>query len=186
MKSKDIEEERRSDILYTELQEVLEKKIVLTISFITESDYWNPGLQILTNINQLGDSFTIRDYEDEKIYQYTNGLILKEHLYAGIDVSTSDGIFCIFDARGKEHVDPKWKAIILKVIKDSKKNSVISVGIRASEETNWSQLIGELNVDDDLDPKDVVNLLFFRIGEEYRLEVFDQLKVMFSAIKEKS
>jgi small GTP-binding protein len=186
MKSKDIEEERRSDILYTELQEVLEKKIVLTISFITESDYWNPGLQIMTNINQLGDSFSIRDYEDEKIYQYTNGLILKEHLYSGIDVSTSDGIFCIFDARGKEHADSKWKAIILKVIKESKKNSVISVGIRASEETNWSQLIGELNVDDDLDPKDVVNLLFFRIGEEYRLEVFDQLKVMLSAIKEKA
>jgi small GTP-binding protein len=186
MKSKDIEEERRSDILYNELQEVLAKKIVLTISFITESEFWNPGLQIITNINQLGDSFTIRDYEDEKIYQYTNGLILKEHRYSGIDISTSDGIFCIFDARDKDHIDPKWKPIILKIIKDSKKNSVISVGIRASEQTNWSQLIEELNVDDDLSPKEVLNILFFRIGDEYRLEVYDQLKVMFSAIKEKT
>jgi small GTP-binding protein len=186
MKSKELEEERRSNMLYDEIKAILDKKIVFTLSFITESPHWSPGLQIISDIRQLGDFSGIRDYEDEKVFQYSNGLILKEHLYSSIDISNSDGVFCIFDARDKEHIDPKWKEIIIKMIKHLKKDGVISIGIRVSETSDWSQLIEELNVDEELNKKDVVNLLFFRIGDDYKLEVFDQLNVMLSAIKDKA
>jgi hypothetical protein len=185
MKSKELEEERRSNLLYDEIKAILNKKIVFTLSFITESPHWSPGLQIITDIRQLGDFSGVRDYEDEKVFQYSSGLILKEHLYSSIDTSNSDGVFCIFDARDKEHIDPKWKEIIIKMIKNLKKDGVISIGIRVSETSDWSQLIEELNVDEELNKKELVNLLFFRIGDDYKLEVFDQLTVMLSAIKDK-
>ena len=41
-----------------------------------------------------------------------------------------------------------------------------------------------LNVDEYIDKK-VIDLLFFRIGLDFRLDVFDQLKVILSAIDDK-
>ncbi len=185
MKSKEIEETRRGDILFDVIDSILKKKIVLTVSLITNNVQWSPGLQIITNIQKLGTKSLIRDYDDEEVYQYTNGLILKQHEYSAIDdISSSDGIFCIFDARSEVTVDPKWKELIIKIIENAKENGVILIGIRASESINWSEIIEQLNVDDYLEKK-VVDLLFFRIGTDFRLDIFDQLKVMFSAIDNK-
>ncbi|MFX0002112.1 MAG: GTP-binding protein [Candidatus Hermodarchaeota archaeon] len=185
MKSKEIEEERRGDILLEIIKSILKKKIVFTLSLITDNLQWSPGLQIITNISKLGAKSLIRDYDDEEVYQFTNGLILKQHLYTAIDdISSSDGIFCIFDARAKETIDPMWKQIIIKIIENSKDNGVILIGIRASESSNWSEIIEQLNVDEYLEKK-LVDLLFFRIGTDFRLDIFDQLKVMLSAIDNK-
>ncbi len=185
MKSKEIEEERRGDILLDVINSILKKKIVFTISLITDNLQWSPGLQIITNIQKLGKKSLIRDYDDEEVYQYTNGLILKQHAYSAIDdISSSDGIFCIFDTRSEVVVDPKWKELIIKIVENAKENGVILIGIRASESTNWSEIIEKLNVDDYLEKK-IVDLLFFRIGTDFRLDIFDQLKVMLSAIDNK-
>ena len=185
MKSKEIEDERRHDILYERIASIIRKKIVLTISFIAESTIWSPGLQMVTKIKSIGESSSVRDYEDEQVFQYSNGLILKQHLYSSIDdVSSSDGVFCIFDARGKEHVDPQWKDMIIRIIKNIKDKGVVLIGIRALESSSWSDIIGELNVDDQLNEKPI-ELLFFRIGEEYQIDIFDQLKAMFSSIDDK-
>ncbi|MFW9818052.1 MAG: GTP-binding protein [Candidatus Thorarchaeota archaeon] len=182
MKSKEIEEERRGDILLDLINSILKKKIVVTLSLINENVQWSPGLQIITNIKKLGKKSLIRDYDDEEVYQYTNGLILKQHEYSAIDdISSSDGIFCIFDARSEVNAYPNWKEIIIKLIENSKEHSVILIGIRASESTNWSEIIEQLNVDAYLEKK-VVDLLFFRIGADFRLDIFDQLRVMISAI----
>jgi len=185
MKSKEIEEERRGDVLLEIVNSVLKKKIVFTLSLVTENLQWSPGLQIITNIKKLGAKSLIRDYDDEEVYQFTNGLILKQHQYSAIeDVSSSDGIFCIFDARTKETVDPTWKKLIISIIENAKDNGVILIGIRASESSNWSEIIEQLNVDDYLEKK-AVDLLFFRIGTDFRLDIFDQLKVMLTAIDNK-
>ncbi|MFX0140047.1 MAG: Rab family GTPase, partial [Candidatus Hodarchaeota archaeon] len=185
MKSKEIEEEMRSEALLDLISSILKKKIVCTLSFITESSHWSPGLQIVTNISKLGDKSLIRDYDDEQVFQFTNGLIVKQHQYSAIDdISNSDGIFCIFDARNLEQISSNWKEIIIKIIKNSKENGVIIVGIRAYESSNWSDIIEKLNVDEHLDKK-IVDLLFFRIGIDYRPDIFDQLKVMLSAIDNK-
>ncbi len=58
------------------------------------------------------------------------------------------------------------------------------IGIRALESSSWSDLIGELNVDEQLNEKPI-ELLFFRIGEDYQIDIFDQLKAMFSSIDDK-
>ncbi|UCC21102.1 MAG: GTP-binding protein [Promethearchaeota archaeon] len=185
MKSKEFEEERRGDALLDIIRSILEKKIVLTLSFITESSHWSPGLQIMTNIKKLGEKSLIRDYDDEQVYQYNNGLILKQHQYsAAEDISSSEGVFCIFDIRNKEQEIEDWKKIIIKIVENIKENGVILVGIRASEGTNWSDIIEQLNVDEYISKK-IVDLLFFRIGSEFRLDVFDQLTVMLSAIDDK-
>jgi small GTP-binding protein len=185
MKSKEIEDERRSDLLFEKISSIIKKKIVFTLSFITEDRMWSPGLQIIANIKNLGEQSLVRDYEDEQVYQYPNGLIIKQHIYsAADDVSSSEGVFCIFDARDKEQIDPKWKEIISKIIENSKDKGVILIGIRAAESTSWSQIIEELNVDEKLDNR-AVDLFFFRIGTAFRLDIFDQLKSMLSIIDEK-
>ncbi|MFX1553564.1 MAG: GTP-binding protein [Promethearchaeota archaeon] len=185
MKSKEIEEERRGEILLDIINSILAKKIVFTLSLITESLHWNPGLQIITNITKLGEKSLIRDYDDEKVYQFTNGLILKQHQYSAVDdISSSDGIFCIFDARNLEHITPAWREIIIKIVENTKENGVILIGVRASETIDWSDIIEKLNVDEHLDNK-LVDLLFFRIGLDYRPDIFDQLKVLLSAIDHK-
>ncbi|MFX1346556.1 MAG: GTP-binding protein [Promethearchaeota archaeon] len=185
MKSKELEDDRRSDILFEIIMSILKKKIILTLSFITENTMWSPGLQTLTKIKKLGQNSSIRDYDDEQVYQYSNGLIIKQHLYSAIDdISSSDGVFCIFDARGKDHVDPKWKDIIVKIIESIKSNGVVLIGIRALESSSWSQIIEELNVDEKLDEKSI-DLLFFRIGEDFRIDIFDQMKSMLSNIDDK-
>lgn len=185
MRSKEIEDERRSDVLLEFIKSILEKKIVFTLSFITESSQWSPGLQIITNMRKLGEKSMIRDYDDEQVYQYTNGMILKQHEYSAIeDISSTDGIFCIFDTRGQPKVASNWKEVIIKIIENAKENAVLLIGIRASKSSNWSQIIEQLNVDDHLDKK-TIDLLFFRIGTDFRLDIFDQLKVMLSHIDDK-
>ncbi len=182
MKSKEIEDERRSEILLNIINSILKKKIVFTLSFITESSVWSPGLQIITNISQLGEKSLVRDYDDEQVYQYTNGMILKQHEYSALeDVSSSDGIFCVFDVRSREQIDPNFREMLLKIVENGKKNAVILIGVRASESSNWSEIIDHLNIDDRIDKK-IVDLLFFRIGLDFRLDIFDQLEVMLSAI----
>ena len=185
MKSKEIEDKRRGDILFEKINSILKKKIVLTLSFITESSMWSPGLQIIFDIKKLGENSLVRDYEDEQVFQYTNGLILKQQLFsAAEDISSSDGVFCIFDTREKDQVDLNWKNIIIKIIDNLKENGVILIGIRGSEIINWSEIINELNVNDYINKKET-DVLFFRIGSDYRLDIFEQLKLMLSNIDEK-
>ncbi|MHA2290356.1 MAG: hypothetical protein ACXABG_16335, partial [Promethearchaeota archaeon] len=98
------------------------------------------------------------------------------------DVAGSDGVFCIFDARSEEHIDPQWREVIIKIIEDLEENKVALIGIRVSEKSDWSQIMEEFNVNELLEEK-MVSLLFFKIGVEYRLEIYDQLKVMLNTIK---
>ncbi|MFW9867590.1 MAG: GTP-binding protein [Candidatus Thorarchaeota archaeon] len=183
MRSKEIEDERRSDVLFDKISSILKKKIVLTISFITGNSMWSPGLQIMTEIKKLGERSFVRDYEDEQVFQYSNGLIIKQHLYTAVDdLSSSDGVFCFFDDQNKDYT--MWKEIIVKIIKNVKEKGVILIGIKASESSNWSEILEHLNVNDELNKKDV-DLFFFRIGADYRLDVFEQMKSMLSNVEDK-
>ncbi len=185
MRSKEIEGDIRSEALLELINSILKKKIVFTLSFITESSQWSPGLQIITNIKKLGEKSMIRDYDDEQVYQYTNGMIIKQHTYSAIDdISSTDGILCVFDTRGKGQIESNWKEIIIKIIENAKENAIVFVGIRASESTNWSETIEQLNVNEHLDNK-AIDLYFFRIGTDFRIDIFDQLKVMLSAVNDK-
>jgi hypothetical protein len=98
-------------------------------------------------------------------------------------VKDSDGVLCIFDARKTETIDPKWKEITIEIIKQVQEGKVILVGVRVSEEIDWSKILEEFDVNEYLEKK-MVSLMFFKIGVEYRLEIYDQLEVMLNSIKE--
>ncbi|MHA1661385.1 MAG: GTP-binding protein [Promethearchaeota archaeon] len=182
IKSKEMEEKRLRDKILADINSILNYKDSLTLSFITEDPLWCPGLQLITEIRKIGPSTRVKDKKKEKKIEYQDGLILKNYIYESFKISDSDGVFCIFDARNKEHINPEWKEYIIKIIEKIKKNKVVLIGIRVSETIDWSQLMNEFDVDEQAENK-MVSLLFFKIGEEYRMEIFEQLDIMVNTIK---
>ena len=188
--SRQEEEDILKQDLLMELNSILEKRrygsidkdSLLTLTLISENEFWSPGLQILSEVNSSSEHEKIKDNYDEKIYKFSNGVILKNYLYQDFKVAGSDGVFCIFDARSEGHFDPQWREVIIKIINDIEENKVALIGIRVSDKSDWSQIMEEFNVNDLLEQK-MVSLLFFKIGVEYRLEIYDQLKVMLNTIK---
>ena len=181
MKSKEREEQKLKENLMIQINSILNKNKKLEITFITENPFWSPGLQILNEINSLCDCDKIIDDKEKRLYKYSNGLLIKNFLFDNVDVADSDGVFIIFDARNKKHIDPKWKEVVVNIISNLKENKVILIGVRVSDETDWSDIMEEFNVNEYLEEK-MVSLLFFKIGFEYRLEIYDELEVMFSTI----
>ncbi|MFO8020753.1 MAG: GTP-binding protein [Promethearchaeia archaeon] len=182
MKSLEHEEEILKEEIYDEISEILDKYSKLDLSFITKSPYWSPGLQILTEIKRLGDFQMKKDENELKVYEYDNGLILKNFTYQNYSIANSDGVFCILDARGKKDIDPKWKEYIIEMIETIPEQNVILIGIRVGKNVDWSHLMEQLDVNEQLEQK-MVSVLFFKIGHEYRLEIYDQLQIMLMTIK---
>ena len=188
--SKQEEEDRLKNDLLDELNLILEKRKkqgvnlenLLTLTVISENEFWSPGLQILSNINSEYKLEKLKDEFDEKVYKFSNGVILKNYLYKNFDVTHSDGVFCIFDARYEDHIDPEWKDVVKDIIRGIEENKVVLIGIRVTEKSDWSLIMEEFNVNELLEQK-MISLLFFKIGVEYRLEIYDQLKVMLNTIK---
>ena len=181
MKSKEREEKKLKKSLIEQINLLLNKRGKLTLSFITKNPHWNPGLQILNDVNILSECEKLIDDKDKRLYKYSNGLILKNFQLDNIDVKDSDGVFVIFDARNKKHIEQKWKDVVVNIITNLKENKVALIGVRVSDETDWSNIMEEFNVNQYLEQK-MVSLLFFKIGFEYRLEIYDQLDVMFSTL----
>ena len=182
MKSKEKEEQRLQENLIIQINSILNKKGKMELSFITENPYWSPGLQILNEVNNICDCEKVLDKKEERYYEYSNGLRIKNFLFDKIDVSKSDAVFVIFDARNREYIDPKWRDVVIEIIKNLKKNKIALIGIRVSEETDWSKIMEDFNVNEYLEKK-LVSLLFFKIGFEYRLEIYDQLEIMFNTLE---
>ncbi len=179
-------EEKEESILkgkiLEEIDSILEINNTLTLTFLSENELWNPTLQILTKIDKLGKPATIKDKKKEKKFEYENGLILKSYIYESYKTSDSDSVLCIFDARNKESIDPAWIEIISGIIKDLKKNKVISVGIRVSNNENWSKLIEGFNLEEEAESR-LISLLFFRIKDDNLIDVYEQLSVTLNTIK---
>ena len=182
-KSKESEEEILKNELSREINSIIEKKESLIISVITETPFWNPALQILTELKDLGNLSKIKDEREEKVYSFSKGFELKSYLYNSFDVSNSDGVLCIFDARDKDHIDQNWRDTVISVIEKIQEHKVVLIGVRVSEAVDWSNLLEEFDVNKQLEQK-LISLLFFKIGVEYRLEIYDQLEVMLNSIKE--
>ncbi|MFX1568610.1 MAG: GTP-binding protein [Promethearchaeota archaeon] len=178
---KDLIDELNS-IITKRKQEIDEQSPLLTLTVISENEFWSPGLQILSEINLPNECEKLKDENDEKVYKFSNRVIVKNFLYTRFNVSNSDGVFCIFDARDREHIIPDWKKVVEKIINEIDENKVVLIGIRVSDKSDWSVIMEDFNVNELLEQK-MVSLLFFKIGLEYRLEIYDQLKVMLNTIK---
>ncbi|MBY9003876.1 MAG: GTP-binding protein [Candidatus Lokiarchaeota archaeon] len=181
IRSKAIEEEKVKQEFMNQINLILKQQGKLRISFITENPFWSPGLQILNETNELCECEKVQDDKENRNYEYSNGLIVKNFIYDSFDVSDSDGVFIIFDARDKEKIDSKWKEVVLNIVAQLNENKVALIGIRVSEKTDWSNIIEDFEINKYLEKK-MVSVLFFKIGMEYRLEIYDQLQIMLSAI----
>jgi len=181
VKSKRKEKDRIKDGLIEAIYSALKELIILELTFISYSMSWNPGFHTILDIEKLGDFSKIKDSSEEKLYTYKNGVILSSYLYEKFNLSNSDGVFCIFDARDKEHIDPNWKEVLIQIIQKIRKKRAIIVGVRVSDDQNWSQLMEEFVIDQDLEEK-VVSIVFLKIGSDYREKIYDYLKLMLNAI----
>jgi small GTP-binding protein len=182
LKCEEKEEVILKNNILDEINSILDFNKSLTLTFLNNEENWNPTLQILSKINNLGAVTKIKDKKNEKRFDYENGLILKSYTYDSYKVTDSDGIVCIFDARNKEEIDPLWVDIISKILKSLSKNKVISVGIRVSDDNNWSKLIEGFKLDEDAENQ-LVSLLYFRIRDDNLLDIYEQLSVMLNTIK---
>jgi hypothetical protein len=133
------------------------------------------------SIDKLGEYSKLKDNHNEKLYPYKNGLIVSSYDYNDFNLSNSDGVFIIFDAREKEHIDPKWKETLMNVIRKLRKKRAVLVGIRVSDDKNYAQLMDEFVIDKDLEDK-VVSVLFLKIGSDYREKIYDNLILLLDLI----
>ncbi|GAG77662.1 unnamed protein product, partial [marine sediment metagenome] len=136
-KEKDVIREDLVEAIVSTLKEL----VILELTFISENMSWDPGFQTILNLENLGEYSKLKDSIIEKLYPYKNGLILSSFTYDDFNLSNSDGVFCIFDARDREHIDPKWKDILINIIRKVRKKRAVIVGIRVSDDKNWSQLM---------------------------------------------
>ncbi|MFX1292935.1 MAG: tetratricopeptide repeat protein [Promethearchaeota archaeon] len=184
IKVKETEENSLKEKIVIEINSILKNYGSFTISFITEDPLWSPALQILTDIKELGEYTKVKDKINEKIFQYSNGLLLKNYVSDSLNFSESDAIFCIFDAREKEHIDPKWKETINEITKKFRDNIVILIGIRISEKINWSKLMEEFDINEEMEDM-IGSILFFKISQDYKLEIYELIEFMLNFIKQR-
>ncbi|TFG17784.1 MAG: GTP-binding protein [Promethearchaeota archaeon] len=176
VKTKETEEVSLKEEVYILLKNILASKSPLTLAFITESTIWSPALNIIKGLKQLGEFTLTRDEEDIKFYQYDNGLILKNFNTKVGDLSDCDGIFIFLDAQDREHIDQSWFDLLGKVAQSMREESSVFIGLRVKEDEAYSRLITELDIDEE-------DVLFFKLGDEFQLIIYEQLKNMLNNIK---
>ena len=181
MRLRKMEENKIKEDLVAELTITLKKLVILELSFINESLSWSPGFQTITNLKMLGDYSVIKDSEQEKLYTFKNGLMVNNYLYNNFNLANTDGAFIIFDARNKTHIDPQWKNILVETLRKIRKKRVIIVALRITESSDWSQLMEEFKIEEDLEEK-LVTILFLKIGSDFREKIYEHLKLMLNAI----
>ena len=181
IKSKKKEKDRIHENLIETINSTLKELVILELTFITENLNWNPGFQTIVNIEKLGEYSKLKDNHNEKLYPYKNGLIISSYTYNEFNLSNTDGVFIIFDAREKEHIDPEWKNILMRIIKKIRKKRAVIVGLRVSDDKNYPQLMEEFVIDKDLEEK-IISILFLKIGTDYREKIYDHIILLLELI----
>jgi len=184
IKSKEFEENKLKNKIAKEINSILKNYGSLKLVFINEDPLWSPALQILTEINELGEYIKVKDNIKEREYEYSNGLILKNYLYDSLKSTNSDGTFCIFDARDKEHVDPQWKEMLIEFTEKIEANRALLIGIRVSDTVDWSKLMEEFDINEEMEEK-IGSVLFFKISDNNELEVYELLEFLLNFIKQR-
>ncbi len=182
VKSRQVEEDSLKVDIVQHIDDILAKKENLAITFVTEDLHWVPGLEIFSEIKEIGNPVNLEKTENTIIYEYPNGLKLKGIHYTDFELDDSDGFFIIFDSTSESYSFDIWKEFIVGLVKNIPANRAIFIGIKSSEIANWSQLIEKFDINEYLEEKPSP-LIFFKVGGSYRLEVFDQLIILLEYIR---
>ncbi len=170
------------DELFSKISEILKKKKKFNLTIFTENPLYNPALQIIADLAELGSYQAEIDNELEKHISYSNGLNLKSFAQDLKSVKETDAIYCLFDGRKVEHVKNEWKVILNKIMDQISPDKTVVVGVQVSEALNWSSFMKEFETSIDLEKK-MVALMFFKIEENSRTDVFEQLKILLDSVK---
>jgi small GTP-binding protein len=184
--SKEREEDRNRDKLINPIKSILNKKKSLIITLLARTPFWNPVLQILTDLPKLGKMTTLKEQIDEKLYLYPGGLEIRSYTFDKFNIAGSDAVFCLFDARKTDHITIGWIELIHNIIKEIGMRKVILCGVRVSERTNWNALLDEfygLNIYPYLE-KNLISLFIFKVGIDYKVDIYEKLELMFNNLKE--
>ncbi|MFX0126189.1 MAG: tetratricopeptide repeat protein [Candidatus Hodarchaeota archaeon] len=184
IKSKETEEKKFNEKIAKEIDSILKNNGSLKLLFINEDPLWSPALQILTEINELGEYVKVKDNIKEREYEYSNGLVIKNYLHDSLRPTDSDGIFCIFDAREKEYIDPKWKDMLIEVREKIEGNRALLIGIRVSKTIDWSNLMEEFDISEEMEEK-IGSVFFFKISDNDELEIYELLEFLLNFIKQR-
>jgi small GTP-binding protein len=178
--SKEFEENNLKNRILTEINSILENRNTLSIAFISIDNMNNPAFNLLREIKDLELS-SIKKKKEKVINKSSKGLILESYNFDSLKVSDSDGVFIIFDSKNRDSIDPQWNDVILKIIETLKDNTVILIGVITRKNTNWSKMMGEFNFYTKLEEKQI-SYFISKIDSESRLELYEQLEVMFNTI----
>ncbi|MHA1148593.1 MAG: Rab family GTPase [Promethearchaeota archaeon] len=176
VRTKEEEEKDLKEEVYAILKNILNAKSPLTLAFITESTIWSPALNLIKNLSQLGDFQLTKDEDNMKFYQYDNGLILKSYNTEIGDLSDCDGIFIFLDAFEKEHMGQAWMTLLANVSESMREDCSVFIGLRVKDDETYSRIISELDIDEE-------DVLIFKLGDEFQLIIYEQLKNMLNNIK---
>ncbi|MFX0040272.1 MAG: GTP-binding protein [Promethearchaeota archaeon] len=180
MLSKEFAENNLKNMIITEITSILEKRNSLSLAFISRDNMNNPVLNLLTEITDLELS-SKKEKKDKIIYKYSNRLILESCKFETIKVSDSDGVFIVFDGKNRDTIDPEWNNIILKIIKTLKDNTVVLIIVITKKNVNWSKMMSEFNFYTKLEETQI-SYFISKINSEIRLELLEQLNLMFNTI----
>ena len=81
-----------------------------------------------------------------------------------------------------DSIDPKWNYVINKIIQLLNQGKVLVIGVLVSESCNWSEFINQFNIEEANQTK-MGSILFFKIGDDYQSEIYNQLVAMLDAMK---
>jgi len=182
LKCEEKEKSLLKEKILEEINSIIEINKSLTLTFLNSSELWNPTLRILSEIDTLGKPSDIKDKKKHKQFNYDNGLVLKSYIFDSYKVSDSDGVICILDARNTTSIQDSWITLISDILNNLRKNKVLSVGIRVSDENIWSRLIESFKLDEEAENR-LVSLLFFRILDDSILDIYELLSATINTIK---
>ncbi len=178
----ELENKRLRSLIKENINIILEDKGELILTFLNKDLAWSPGLQLFTELFPINDKTLIKEKKNKKIIKYPFGLVLESQDFYSFKITDSDGILCIFDARENVQDISELKEILHKLFNKIKKNKVISIGFRVASDTTYSDLIHQLELDEELEEKDF-SIFLFQLSDDFKLEIFRQVQTMIEYIK---
>ncbi|MFX1274992.1 MAG: GTP-binding protein [Promethearchaeota archaeon] len=183
IKSLEIEEQRIKLSIIDEIKTILHNKTDgLSLSFISENPLENPCIELMVELKELGQYETEKSKKKEQMFKYSSGLSIKNHDYDSFKTIDSEGVFCLFDARGKKKIEQAWNDTLQRIIDKIKKNKVILIGIFADKDEDITQMIEEFEVEEKLEKKNI-SILFFKMTPDNRLDVYEKIEFLILEIK---
>ncbi|MBN1801146.1 MAG: GTP-binding protein [Candidatus Lokiarchaeota archaeon] len=183
IKSMELEEQRLKSSIIGEIKNILESnKNTVTLSFVSENPLQNPLINLILEIEELGQLSTEKDKKKEQQFNYSSGLVVKNHDYDSFKSSDSDGVFLTFELADRTFIDPQWNEILIKILDKIGKNKVIIIGLLSSEKTDASKIIEDFVIPKKYEKKNT-SIFFIKINAENKLELYEQLEVMVNEVK---